>query len=464
MPVNAEHPEYRAIAPRWRLVRDIVENNAMRYIRTVDVEDYNRSQQYKEDAILMNFTRLTKNGLTGLVFRKESKVELPEDLDYLMEDATGTGLDLDDLAKFLLSELQQTGRAGLLVDYPTRNEEMSLLDDEQMQFKARIKPYVAESIINWKTVTIGSKTMPSMVVLREIYDCIDEKDGFDWVEKVQYRVLYLGEDGAYRQSVWDNNYNLIEDVMPVDAEGNPFYYIPFYFVGSEDNDWHIDPIPLYDLAVLNLGHYRNSADYEESIFLNGQPTAILGGDVDPDQFVETYGTNIKIGSRAVYYLGSGAKGEFMQTNPNQLADTAMRRKEDQAVAIGARLIAPATGRETAEGVKVRYAAQNSALHILVENVSKAMQSALDDVARFMGADEEEIVYNLNRQFYEETADPQLLAQQIMLLDRGVIAEDDVRDYMRRTSAIDSKRTNEDIDDEVNVTDVLRDIDPNDNRE
>ena len=34
---------------------------------------------------------------------------------------------------------------------------------------------------------------------------------------------------------------------------------------------------MYDLAVLNIAHYRNSADYEESCFVTGQPTVWASG-------------------------------------------------------------------------------------------------------------------------------------------------------------------------------------------
>jgi hypothetical protein len=164
-----------------------------------------------------------------------------------------------------------------------------------------------------------------------------------------------------------------------------------------------------------------------------------------------------------YYLGPSAKGEFMQTNPNQLADTAMQRKEEQAIAIGARLIAPAGGRETAEAARIRYGSQNSALHTLVDNVSKGIKRAILDVARFMGV-EVDVEYELNRQFYEDTADAQLIAQQIMLLDRGVIAADDIRDYMKRTNAMDDKRSNDDIESDVLASDPLMQVNPDDDRE
>lgn len=446
MPVNSEHKEYRDTVARWGLVRDIVRNEAKNHIRTVDVNDPVRSRQYKDDAILTNFTRLTKDGLVGLVFRKPSVIDIPDEMGYMLDDATGTGLSLEQLSKLVLSDVLQTGRMGLLVDHPLRDVFGSLADDEEFQQLPRIKPYTAESIINWKTLTIGSKTVLSMVVLREEVEI--NVDEFSYDDDYQYRVLFLNENLVYEQAVYDYKYELVQkDIIPQDANGQVFNYIPFYFCGSENNDWFVDPIPLYDLSVVNLGHYRNSADYEESIFICGQPTPVFGGAFDIEEFKNHY-NEIRIGSRAGYYLGQDPYAQFLQASPNQMVDQAMKRKEEQAIAIGARLITPNTGRETAEAAKIRYASQNSILHTIVDNVSMAVEKALQDVARFLGLGDVEIGYELNRQFYEASADPQVIAQQIMLLDREVIAKEDLREYLRANNVVDADRSDNDIENDL----------------
>lgn len=459
MPVNSQHPEYQKVVKRWELVRDIVNNTAKKHIRTVDPSNPTRSETYKDDAILTNFTRLTKEGLTGLVFRKPEVIDMPDEMDYIKEDATGTGLTLKQLSRFVLSDTLVTGRVGLLVDHPRREFFGSVADDEILQQLPRIKPYPAESIINWTTMTVGSKTFINMVVLVEYLDKL--ADGFEWEEQIQYRVLFLNENLEYMQQVFDDEYMPVgEAMMPLDAEGNPFNYIPFYFVGSENNDWYVDSIPLYDLSVVNLGHYRNSADYEEAIFICGQPTAIFGGSFDIEEFKNQYGDSVGIGSRAAYYLGQDPYAAMLQPSPNQMVDQAMKRKEEQAIAIGARLITPSTGRETAEAAKIRYSSQNSALHVIVANISIAMEKALMDVAKFLGIEDAEITYELNRQFYEASADPQVIAQQIMLLDREVLTKNDIRQYLRDNNVIDVDRSDEDIEDDLEInTDPLAGIDP-----
>jgi uncharacterized protein DUF4055 len=453
MTVSSTHPMYQKFRIRWDLVRSVVGNDAMHFIRTVDASDTKRSDQYKQDAILTNFTALTKVGLTGLVFRRKPKLTLPDTLNYMLEDATGDDLSLLQLSQKIIGEVLMTGRYGLLVDYPQVTDRISLLQDQLSGNTARLKAYAAESIINWKTQVVGSKTMLALVVLCELVDELEE-DGFAWCQKKQYRVLKLNESQQYEQYLYDEDGEFLSGFMPTKANGKPFNEIPFKFIGSENNDAAIDEIPLYDLAVLNLGHYKNSADYEESIFITGQPTLFMRGTCDLTSFKEVYPSGIRFGSRAGYYLGENGGADLIQANPNQLADAAMARKEQQALSIGARLISPPGGRETAEAARIRFSSQNSALYLITTNVSLAITSLLKWASEFMSSDAEQCNFVLNDQFYDDAADPNLVIAQIQLMDRGVIAKDDLRDYARKTGMIDDERTNEDLDNEAEVVSPL----------
>jgi hypothetical protein len=100
-------------------------------------------------------------------------------------------------------------------------------------------------------------------VLQESVD-VDTDDGFGSEKVTQYRVLRLDETGAYTQEVWQESSSqtamIIPSFTPLNGAGQPWRIIPFHFLGSENNDTSIDDAPLYDMAVLNIGHYCNSAD------------------------------------------------------------------------------------------------------------------------------------------------------------------------------------------------------------
>jgi len=427
MSVSSLHPEYEKIHKRWDLVRSIVANKAKHLLRVVDPNDIIRSNQYKDDAILTNFTRLTKEGLTGLVFRKDSKKEIPAELDYIEDDATGSKFGLDQLAQKIVGETLETGRYGLLVDYPQANP-------GETEKLARIRPYSAENIINWKYVDLGNEYKLTMVVLKE---CVDDtgEDGFSWVEKVQYRVLFLNELGEYSQVIYNDELEPVVStlVVPTDYNGSPLTEIPFTFIGADNNDAAVDSIPLYDLSVVNLGHYKASADLMETMFMCGQVVPVVNtGEVGEEQWHQANPNGILIGSRAPIVVGIGGSFDFKQAQPNTLPQQVMNDLQAQAAAIGARLIAPPGGRETAEAAKIRYGSQNSVLYTITRNISDAIEQALYYISLFMMETPVYCAYELNDQFYEETADPNLIAQLWMGVDRGALSTNEVRGHIERS--------------------------------
>lgn len=445
MPVNDIHPEYRSAVTRYKLIRSIINNEAREYIRTPDISDPVRSHQYKDDAILTNFTKLTCEGLTGLVFRKELEVELPPELDYLMDDVTGSGINLTQFAQHTTYEMLQVGRYGLLVDYHNDGA------------KAYIKPYRAEAITNWKAKEINGVVQPWLIVLTE-ERILDDEDMFSQECELQYRVLIL-QDGEYSQIIYNAELEPVLSITPRDYNGQPFNYIPFVFIGSKNNDWEIDSQPLYDLAVINLGHYRNSADYEESIFINGQPYTIVNvGDASQEEFMQANPAGVAFGSRKALVLASGGSASLLQANPNQLVAQAMTEKLEQASKVGARLIEPAGGRETAEAAKIRYGAQHSALYTLTSNISWGVEKALDIICQFMGADEELVKFCLNKEFYENVADANLLAQMWMGLDRATVSKDEIRSYMSKVGIpLDDSTSAAEIEDNYDPLEGTSDV-------
>lgn len=431
MPVNSTSPEYDKIKCKWDLVRSVVDNDAQKWIRTVDCDDPNRSQQYKNDAILTNFTRLTKVGLTGLVFRKPSNIELAPGLEYLAEDATGYGFGLDQLAQQTIGEILLTGRYGMLADFPQTKSENP--DNDY----ARLRPYTAESIINWRYEEFGSKYKPVLIVLKECIKVILD-DPFVPKLQDQYRVLLLNPEGIYQQVLYNQDLEICSGypMTPLDYNGVPLNEIPFVFIGSENNDSTLDNIPLYDLAVVNLGHYRNSADLEESIFIVGQPFLVVNvGETSAEEFAQANQNGLSFGSRGGLILSAGGDAKLLQANSNQMVSAEMKRKEEQAFQIGARLIIPTVGRETAEAARIRYGAQNSALYILTKNVSSAIEQALDHVAKFQLETPEDSVFELNDQFYEDSADAAVLAQEIMMFDRGILSAEEIRDNLKNVAVL-----------------------------
>ena len=462
MPVTSQHPQYEQSVNRWTLTKAIVDADAQAFIRNIEntgtTDAKVRNKQYKEDAVLTNFTGRTKQGLVGAIYRKEPEVELPSDMEYLIEDATGANIPLDQLSKAVTCEVLETGRAGLLVDFPSNDGDITKADEEFQGLAARMQLYSSWSIINWQTESVQGNSILTMVVLQEKTQVLEE-DGFSWTEINLFRVLRLLE-GVYVQLLYTEDNQVISFTQPLKADGSVWDRIPFVFIGAENNDSNVDNAPLYDLSVLNLSHYRNSADYEESVHVVGQPTLVFGTEMDANEWAVANPKGVQLGARTGLNVGTTGHAALLQASPNTMAYEAMRLKEEQAIMIGAKLIVPNAGVRTAEETRMVMSSEHSVLNTVVDNVGDGMEDGLEFIAEFMGSDNTEITYELNKEFFKDELSPQAIEAQLKLWQNGVIGISDVRNSIRKSGLVAADRTDDDLENEAQTKpqDPLTDVD------
>ena len=445
MPIETENPEYTESLPKWTLVRKCVSGaQAVRREGTVFLPDPDpyvtdkdvRYNPYRKRAQFLNVTARTRNAMVGMAFRRPPEYDLTG-IEYIEENANGSGTNLEQLSKIVVGDLLEVGRIGLLSDYPSAEQGMSKEQISQLGLKATIKLYTAENIINWKTTVINGESVLSLVNLMETYEL--EHDVYSQETEKQFRVLKL-VDGIYTQEVYRDDI-LIESFQPR-ANGSTLKYIPIVIAGTYSNDPAVDDAALYDIAEINIGHYRNSADYEEGVFLHGQPMLHIDtGNTSAAEFEALNPNGIEVGARRGIATTGGGSAALLQAASNGAAYEAMKMKEEQMVSIGARMIEAGGQAETAEAARIKHAGDNSVLTNIVQNASDAIELSLSWVANYMGLTVEP-EYKINDDFYDKTINPQMLMAKIQLMDRGVIAAEDVRMALRKAGEIE--RDEEDI--------------------
>lgn len=441
MPENVTYSRIPADAKeRWAKVRavcagaDAVKAGGyLPYLNKADTSPENiaRNEAYVERAMFYEATGNTKNGLVGLAFRRDPTHELPEKLQYLLKDGDGAGVSIYQQSQSVLSHVLQVGRHGLYVDF---SDALS---------RPVIKSYVAEDIYNWRVSLVGGKTVLSMVVLHEV---AEEDDGYAVVSVDQWRELLL-EDGLFISRVWrlaDGKPYLFDEVVPT-SRGGRLDFIPFQFVGSENNDHNIDQAPLYGLAELNIGHFRNSADYEDSVFFVGQAQPWISGlDQEWRDWMQSQ-KEMYIGSRNPTLLPANGAFGFAQVEPNTLAKEAMDQKEAQMVALGARLVEASKANKTATEADSDRESSTSVLALCAANVSEAYQQAIAWCARYLDMGEIEAIYKINQEFVSMQAEPQMITALVAAWQSGAFAKPDLRAFLRRLNVIAAERTDEEID-------------------
>jgi hypothetical protein len=464
MSVSTEHPDYKLYKNVWAKTRDAVKGSVAikdkkhAYLPVPDNKSLDdargietvRYKQYLKRAVFTNFTGRTKNALVGAAFRKNPMYELPEAVDYLNQDATGDGLSLIQLAKDELSNLMETGRSLLLVDYPQADDDLSLEDVNMLDLRASIVPYTAEQCINWKTSVINGRRLLTLCVLAEPYFNTDLEFSHD--SDIQYRVLRLTDEG-YSQQIYRDDKPVSDEIYPRKADGSVWEEIPLIFVGSKNNDSTIDDAPLSDIADVNVAHYRNSADYEESCFITGQPSLFITHSLTSEQFEEYNPDGLILGSRAGHVLGETGSAILLQASPNNLVMEAMKAKEQAMVMIGARIITDRGGNETAEGARIRFASENSVLGDIVSNLSQGLEKAIGYVCEFMGVTGD-YYFQINSEFYDKSVDPQMIMSMITLLDRNLIGDIDIFERLQAAGLIDTARTLDNVREERELTNPL----------
>jgi hypothetical protein len=259
------------------------------------------------------------------------------------------------------------------------------------------------------------------------------------------------QEGIYTQQVYREGEPYSEIMIPRMAGGTPWPFIPFQFLGAKNNDEQPDNPLLVGIADLNISHYRNSADWEESSFTVGQPMPHVDiGTMDQPTWDALNPSGLKWGSRIGVVTQGGGSLALVQAVPNAMPMEGMKRKEAQMLATGARLIEQGGQNETAEAVRARSGAENATLSTIATNVSDGLRNCLGWALMFMArnGDTDSIEFELNQEFYARDTDPQMVMSRIAELNNGLIAKSDYRTWRRATGGIEPDRTDEDIDADV----------------
>ena len=443
MAIDDKHSEYEKYSHRWDTSRaviggeDVVKGLTGDYKPTDFLpgfypEDWERYKWYVQRAVFIAYTAFTHTGLLGSVFRKDPDMEFPETIEYIEKNINGKAQGIKQFAKRVVSENLEVGRVGIFVDYPNIEEE-GRTGEEQ----ATVNIYTAESILDWKTETINNQLVLTMVVLLE-HDPIIGK---------QYRVLII-ENGVYYQRIYDEDEDLISEYQPRNFKGELFTYIPFQFCGSKDNTPSVDKPPLLDIAFVNKGHYRNSADHEENLHVHGQGTLLLWSDLSAEEWKTANPNGVNVGARAGHFLGQNGGGELLQLRESQAYQVAMDKKVIQMIGIGARFIQESAGNQRVDAVKMDKGQKESGLITLVDNCESAMINAIKFIIDFMSGEELEYKFELNRDFYDTNITAQEKTAMIMLVDSGVMPKSDARTLLKKAGWIAADKTEDEIEAEI----------------
>lgn len=455
MAVDSRHPQYTEWLPRWKRCRDTargedtVKQAGETYLPRPSGQSDSEYLAYRTRAYWFNATARTIDGLTGLIFRKEPLVEAPQAMKPWLEDVTLGGVSLRELASQITEEVIITGRAGLMVDYPPveLGDDATVAQQEASGARPYLTLYQAEHITNWRHERVGGRRQLTQVVLEEQEQVQRPDDEFELQQVPQYRVLEL-VDGQYRQRLYRKQmseerqrleWQVVAEFIP-QVNGAPLPYIPFWFVGVSRSDGVVENPPVYDLANVNLSHYRTLADLENGAHWTGLPTPVFIGLSDDEQEVtlgSTEGIVLPIGGDAKYLEFSGKGLEALEKRA--------AAKEQEMAVLGARILAPERRQaEAAETAAIHRAGENGVLASIANTISRTITAALQLAAQWGGIAETDVQLRLNTDYLAVQMSPQMLTALTQALQAGTISHQDYFWYLQRGDVIAEERDYEEM--------------------
>ncbi|MDO4224154.1 MAG: DUF4055 domain-containing protein, partial [Acinetobacter sp.] len=351
-------------------------------------------------------------------------------LEYLRKD-------IYQIAQKAFIDVLRYGRAGVLVDYPSLDETPSLQQQQQQQIGAELIYYSPFNIVNWSY----QRGKLQFVLLAEQVTTIEN---FQHRTVKQYRHLGLDEQG-YFVEVWDEHGNVRSRTYPK-AQGQAWREIPFVVIGADSNDLNEQSIPLESLAKINLAHYRNSADYEDSVFKCGQVQPFMNG-VSESRLRYYEQAGLRLGSSTCLMLEDGGSFGFAQAQPNTLVAEALKQKYELMLHLGAKLVEPTSGNKTATQAEYENSTQNSIASMCIANLNEAFNVALSYAWQYAGSGawDKQAMFKVKQDLVQPYADAGLMTTLMAYVQAGLAPKTVVYHYLRKHNLLDSELSDDDIE-------------------
>lgn len=476
--VNAIRSEVFSKMQTWTLIDDCiagesaVKGKGQQYLPMPNAtdtspENQSRYNAYKMRAVFYAATGRTLRGLVGQAMSKDPTVEMPTNMGKWKNNVDGRGSTATQFAKELVREVLAKGRAGLMADFPAKTDGTPVtvadVDNGIMPF---FRFYRAPQIINWRTGVVNGVKATIMVILQDSEEVPNGE--FGSVILTTYRCLTLenwnvpGANVFVRARLFrletNGNFIVVSDVNMADADGKPLKTIPFVFLGSEDNTPDVGPSPMEDIAYINLSHYRDSADAQESAFLVGQPTPVLTG-LTKEWVKDVLKGQLSFGSRTAIFLPENSTAELLQATENNLPTQLMTKKEQQMISLGARLIQDKTVNRTATEYSLETNADLSVLGTVVHNINSGLAQLVPVLINFLSTNatdadgDNDFCFELNADFDLARMDSLERQQLIAEWQAGAIDFEEMRAALKQSGIAykDDDEVKENVENEMDHT-------------
>jgi len=400
-----EHPDYTLMRSEIKAVRDCIEGSpAVKRERTVYLKHPNMIDQtspqqiarydaFLDGAEFDEYPATTLTSMLGQMTEGEIEIDLPERLQYLLNDIDGDGMPLAGAVEDIFSNTLQVKFHILLAEYKglanVDAEAVTLADVKAQNPRAVVKMYNRESLVDWEFRRINGRMQLSLMVLVE--ESTERTELFARKSVKTYLVLALDGSGNYYQQKYVREADVyVKDGDPVyitDPGGQNLTWLPVEIV--VDQEWPAGSLPrrpgyLYPTCMMALHRYRQSAAYKEAMFVM-QPTLFSRKWTAEDMeiFKQLNGRDyIAFGPMVANILPNDAEIEIV--SPEQKFDyfeNYFEASDKRARAVGAIINDPAQG---ADVTATKSVIDNKNSTAVMTMIAKNTEAALKRIILYCG--------------------------------------------------------------------------------
>jgi hypothetical protein len=379
---------------------------------------------YLQRARFPDITANTLRGLVGIATRQEPSVELPDSISHLEDKATPSGLSLNELYAYSVSEVLQVGKLCYVLD---------VNDDGD----AYIATYCSESNIDWEEEFINGEQVLTGMVFKEYESDSEIITRKYWLDSETGNAM----TGLFKDDV------LQGEVVELLIQGSPLKRLPIVIAGAIDN--HPEPklVPLFGISDVAVAIYRKDADLSQAEFLTCNPTLFITG-VGSEEIPRSVGSSIAVG------LSNPQASAFYPATDTSALDHIRMSIQDlisEAMGYGASLIgANKKAAESAEALQLRKEASGATLVSTVRNVGNALEKILQLAAVWSNSSPEAVEYDVSIDFAERSLTPQGLTALVSSWMQGAISHDTLLDNLRASNIVDNEIDNEEEKERINI--------------
>lgn len=444
MSAKSVHPFYTAMSEKWELSRlsyngeDAIKLAGEKYLphtsgQVADGAGTGKDslgskayQAYKTRAVYPDLLKEAVEAAIGIMHREPPIIELPAVLEPMRESATLLGEPLEMVLRKINARQLITGRLGLLADVRKDGDAVVPV----------VVIYNELAIRNWDDSSLNDDDVDVRVVILDESNYVMDNN-FNWIYETKYRVLGLvgpegtiQKNGTYGSTVLNEGDDISGAILEQPSlRGQTLDMIPFTFVNSKDISATPDVPPMEGLSKLCLAIYRGEADYRQNLFMQGQDTLVRIGAQDPD---EDLIVRTGAGARIDCHIGGDAK--YIGVTSNGLPEQRQSLENDYKRAVqksGQLLDATSKAKESGDALKIRVAAQTATLPQLARTGAAGLERTLKSLARWYGANEDEVRVIPNLNFTDADLNGQTLVQIVQAKGLGApIADESIHTWMQ----------------------------------